>query len=296
MGIKKAELAGNWYAGSGAALAAEVDACLERSEKQFGRAKAEGAPAAVVAPHAGLAFSGPVAAAAYRLARKALGKIDTFVVFGANHRVRIARPAVWAEGAWQTPLGDIEIDAELAAALIDQGAGQANETAHRGDNSIELQTPFIKHMFPGAKMVPVAMGFFADAWRLGELASVAAAATGKTVLAVASTDLTHYGAAFGVMPAGTGKPALEWIQQNDKRFLDALVNLDLDNIVPIAERDGSACGAGAAAAAAGWAKARGCRHGRILAWTNSHEIMPRGEAEHVVGYASLAFETAMHNA
>jgi Predicted dioxygenase len=291
MTIRKAEKAGSWYAGNGHDLSEEATACLSRAETQYGRPQAEAGtlPVAIVSPHAGLAFSGSVAAVAFRMVRDALPKVDAFVVFGACHRFRLSRPALWASGCWQTPLGDIQVDSELARAMILKGIGENNESAHAGDNAIELQTPFIRFLFPEAKIVPIAMSSFPDSWRVGYAASMLASASGKTVACVASTDLTHYGAAFGIMPAGVGQPALDWLAQNDDRFLSTLTDMDLDNIVPVAERDHSACGAGAAAAAAGWANARGCTRGVVLARTNSHEVMPNGIAEHMVGYASLAY-------
>ncbi len=289
--VREADKAGSWYAAGRAALANEVDDCVRRAAAQYGPAmrSVTGVPVAAMVPHAGLFFSGAVAAAAFALLRERLGEIDVFVVFGACHRMRLREPGIWPGGAWRTPLGDIEIDSELARAFIDGGVGTANAEAHRDDNAIELQTPFIKRLFPEARMVPVAMGFFPDSWRLGERAAGIAARRGGKIVAVASTDLTHYGASFGVMPAGTGQPALDWTRANDARFLDAMLKLDMENIVPIAEQDRSACGAGAAAAAAGWAKASGCASGQLLARSDSYEVLPRGKAEHIVGYAALAY-------
>lgn len=291
--VRNADKAGSWYAADPKALAAEVDECVRCARAEYGAAmdRAEGEPAAILVPHAGLFFSGAVAAAGFELVRERLGSVDTFVVFGACHRARLREPAIWPEGSWRTPLGDIEIDAGLAGALVAGGFGSANPDVHHGDNAIELQAPFIKRLFPGAKMVPAAMGFFRDSWKLGALAAAIAAKRGGTVVAVASCDLTHYGASFGVMPAGTGRAALEWTRANDARLIDAMVNMDLDDIVPTAERDGSACGAGAAAASAGWGKVRGCDSGTLLAYTNSYEVMPQGEAEHLVGYAAISYSS-----
>lgn len=288
-----ADKAGSWYPAEAEALRAEVETCLQKGAAQYGRALEEGSgrPVAVVVPHAGLFYSGALAGLAFELVRKRGNRVETFVVFGACHRERLRKPAIWADGAWETPLGPVEVDAELARALIEQGVGEANPRPHEGDNAIELQLPFIKIMFPEAKIVPVAMGFFPDSWRYGELAAqVVKKRAADGVVAVASTDLTHYGASFGVTPAGAGPEALEWTRENDARFLNALTSLDLENIVPVAERDRSACGAGAAAAAAGWAKEFGCTEGRLLARTDSNEIMPQCRAEHFVGYGAVAFE------
>ncbi|MDR1533675.1 MAG: AmmeMemoRadiSam system protein B [Planctomycetota bacterium] len=283
---RPAVLAGSWYPGEAEELAAALDACLRQAERLYGSARPEGEPAAAVLPHAGLAYSGAVAAAVFNWLRRAGTEVETFVVFGACHRVNPGIPAIWARGAWETPLGSVRVDEKLADILIEAGVGRADERPHAGDNAIELQIPFIRRLFPEAGLVPVAMPFRPDAHRLGGLA---AAAAGRRVIALASTDLTHYGAAFGLMPAGVGESALAWTRDNDRRFLEKLLEMDLAAIVPTAERDHSACGAGAAAAAAGWAGFRGCRAGRLLARTDSHEAAPGGRADHIVGYAALAY-------
>ncbi|MDR3212258.1 MAG: AmmeMemoRadiSam system protein B, partial [Planctomycetota bacterium] len=111
------------------------------------------------------------------------------------------------------------------------------------------------------------------------------------LVVLASTDLTHYGASFGVTPAGSGPAALEWARGNDWRWLDTLLELRSEAIVATAQRDGSACGAGAAAAAAGWAAEAGCRRGQVLAYASSHDSeKPGGLAEHFVDYASVIYE------
>lgn len=289
--IRHPDKAGSWYPEDAAELAAAVDECVRKARAQYAPAMAAvtGVPVALMVPHAGLFFSGAVAAAAFDLLRERIGRVDTFVVFGACHRMRLRAPAIWPEGAWRTPLGDIEIDADLARAFLDAGLGVVDTEAHEEDNAIELQTPFIKRLFPEAKMLPVAMDSFPGAWRTGADAAAEGKSADKVIVALASTDLTHYGASFGVMPAGTGQPALDWTRANDLRFLDAVLKLDAENIVPVAKRDHSACGAGAAAALAGWAKAKGCRSGSLLAHTNSYEVLPQGTAEHLVGYAAVAY-------
>lgn len=292
MTIRRADKAGSWYQASPKALEQEIDDCLARAEEVYGRIPLLPGkkPTAVVAPHAGLFFSGAVAATAFRLLKDAWGEVDTFVVFGACHRGNPRKPAIWTEGSWQTPLGAIEVDAPLAERFVDGGVGESNSAVHFGDNSIELLTPFIKYLFPKARIVPIAMSFLSDSWRYGEVASRLARERGGVVVAAASTDLTHYGESFGLMPAGTGNKAVAWTRENDLRFLQSVVDMQREEIVPLAEHDRSACGAGAVAAAVGWARERGCDAGRVLAYTNSYEVMPRGEADHLVGYGAVAFD------
>lgn len=292
MTTHRADKAGSWYPASAAELEAEIGNSLSLARTLYGPAEPTPGtmPLGIVVPHAGLAYSGRVAGAAFQLVRDAIAAVDAFVVFGACHRAWLTRPAVWPDGEWETPLGPVRVDADLAGRLIEAGVGEANPGVHIGDNAIELAVPFIKSMFPEAGIVPVAVSATADAASAGEKAFAALSGSGKTLVAVASTDLTHYGAAFDLMPVGSGPKAVKWTRENDRPFLEALTGLELDRIVSVAKRDSSACGAGAAAAAAAWAKAGGATSGRVLVHTNSYEIMPRGPADHMVGYAALVFE------
>ncbi len=295
MTVREADKAGSWYAAAPAALRGEVDACVARGRRLHGAF--DPVPGkktvAVVVPHAGLFFSGAVAAVAYDLLRRAWKKIDTFVLFGACHVAQLREPAIWAEGVWECPLGGVAVDESLAARFLAEGIGSSRPEIHLGDNALELQLPFIRRLFPEAKILPVALSPSPDSAAVGARASAIAREAGGDIVAVASTDLTHYGAAFGLMPAGAGSAAVEWTKENDGRFLDALTGLELERIVPVAARDGSACGAGAAAAAAGWAAERGCGGGRLLARTSSYEVAPQGRADHIVGYASVAFDAPL---
>ncbi len=299
MSIRKAEKAGSWYAGAPDELRQEIAYSLEQAETYLAKLPAGGKsgekPVAAMIPHAGLVYSGGIAATAFKIIRDALPRVDAFVIFAACHREHLRQPAVWAEGAWDTPLGPVSIDAELAAMLIGEGLGVEREDVHHGDNAVELLVPFIKALFPEAAIVPVAMGMIADSWNIGRKAAEAAAKSKelskRCLVALASSDLTHYGAAFGVTPAGFGKPALEWTRANDRRFLEAVTAMRGNEIVSIALKDRSACGAGAAAAAAGWAHSLGAESGRLLAYATSYDVMPdNSEAEHFVGYGSVVFE------
>lgn len=288
---RPASKAGSWYSGEANLLRAEVAGCVGQAEEKYASALAEnvGDPVAIVVPHAGLYFSGTLAGLGFELVRRRRESVETFIIFGACHRERLLHPAVWTGDAWDCPLGAVEVDNALARELVAAGVGRSNTRPHADDNAIELQLPFVKVLFPNAKIVPIAMGFFPDSYRYGEIAAQVAGK--KNVVVVASTDLTHYGASFGVAPAGYGETALAWTKANDQRFIETLVDLNMEKIVSTAEKEHSACGAGAAAAAAGWAKALGCEKGRLLAHTNSYEILPRGNADHIVGYATVAFET-----
>jgi len=284
--VRPAEKAGAWYAASPGALRGELDRYLAAVDVSA----AQSISAAIV-PHAGLAFSGPTAARVYAWLQQAEPEVETFIIFGAVHTMRLPRPAIWPAGTWETPLGPLAVDDRLAAKLVDAGVGTADERPHYGDNAIELQAPFLRHCFPRARIVPVATPADAVAVEAGVTTWDVVRRLGVRAVVLGSTDLTHYGRSFGLTPAGCGHKALRWGRENDTRLLDLMVALNAEAIVPTAERDRSACGAGAAAATVAYARAAGCRQGVLLEHTTSHDVMPDGEASHFVGYGAVVFPT-----
>ena len=104
---------------------------------------------------------------------------------------------------------------------------------------------------------------------------------------VGSTDLTHYGPAYGFTPAGLGEKAEKWVKgTNDKAFIDALLDMNGDAVLALAAKKGSACSAGAAAAAIGFALETGSTEARLLAYSTSLEVR---RDDSFVGYAAVAF-------
>lgn len=244
-----------------------------------------------VVPHAGLMFSGGIAAHLFSALHHSRPVIDTIVFLGAVHTMRLSRPAVWADGNWETPLGAVAVDETLADAIVANCGADAFCEPHYQDNAIELQTPFVRILFPQASIVPVAMPPMTGASGFGKkLAQVLA---DRNAAVIASTDLTHYGVNYGFMPAGTGEKALAWAKENDRRLLRLAGKMDAESIVPTAECDRSACGAGALAAAVAYARERGVTKGELLAHTTSFEIMPDDVYEMSVGYAAMAFNSAV---
>jgi AmmeMemoRadiSam system protein B len=282
MPFRAAEKAGSWYPATARSLEALLQDCLQEPQVEI----PPGEPLAAVVPHAGLSFSGLTAGRAFRCLQPVAP--DRVLIFGAVHTTALTAPAIWPEGDWQTPLGNVEVDAELAAALVENGVGEANPRPHYGDNAIELQMPFIRYCFPEAKIVPIATPPQEGVEQAGRRAWETAAAAGHKTIAIGSTDLTHYGASFAWTPKGTGREALEFARANDRQLLDLMVNQQADRIVPTAREQHSACGAGAAAATVAFAAAGGAR-GVLLEQTTSYDIMPQGEASHFVGYGSVLF-------
>lgn len=282
--IRTAEKAGAWYAADKVSLERELEKFLQVADSHI-----KGKVVAGVVPHAGMAFSGGCAAKTFSAIKSSFSEVETFVLLGAVHTMRIIAPAVWGSGIWQTPLGDIAIDEELAQDIMAQTDSVNNLEPHYGDNALEMQMPFIKYLFPEAKIVPIAVPVSEGAVSFGEQLFSVINNSSRKVAVIGSTDFTHYGACYGFVPAGMGREALYWGKENDQRLIKLAISLDAEDIVPTAEHDRSACGAGALAATVAYANKAGVNEGQLLEHTTSYEIMPQGECEMFVGYASIIF-------
>jgi len=250
-------------------------------------------------PHAGWTYSGRLAAMTFK-ALCAAGEVDTFVLFGADHMGTVRMGEVFDTGAWQTPLGDVPVDEELASAILAAAAClRANTDAHdyvpragRAEHSIEVQLPLLATAAPGAKIVPVAVPPAPLAVEVGRaVGSVLAGRAGRTVV-VGSTDLTHHGGHFGC-PGGRGAVGERWTRANDRRMLDLIEALADDRIIDEAAAHRNACGAGAVAATVTACKHLGATRGLCLEYTNSYEVIHASRPDYpddtTVGYASVVF-------
>ena len=245
-----------------------------------------------IVPHAGWQYSGAVAAKVFASIRaKALP--TTFVIFGAVHRWAGIN-GVYARGAWTTPLGAVPIDEALAARILEETPEWTVDEpkAHSGEHSIEVELPFVKHLFPEARVVPIAVNPDSRAVPLGQRIGEIVKGLATTVVLIGSSDLTHYGDVYGFTPAGFGPPAHRWMQDNDRRILRLVEQMKAAEIPEEAHRHSNACGAGAIAATVAAARVLGVERGFLLQYTTSHDVVPEGEFQMAVGYAGVLFGVA----
>jgi AmmeMemoRadiSam system protein B len=289
MRTRTAVVAGQFYP-------ARRDECEEEVRQCLAARPVGEAPASVVGgivPHAGWVFSGELAAMVFAAVKLRHETVHTFVVFGTAHSYFAPLPAVDDSDAWETPLGTIEIDAELRDALLSREVVVANGAAHRREHSVEVQVPFIQHLFPGAKLLPVVTPPVESAIPLGEEAARLTTGLGRTVIYIGSTDLTHYGPRYGFTPMGKGPEGLQWSANvNDRQFIDLAVALEPQRLLAEAMEKTNACGPGAAAAAIAAARTLGATQGALLAYTNSNEVMQTKmstTSRDSVGYAAIIF-------
>jgi len=291
MAIRHAVVAGQFYPASHGECTEEISEFIKEITLP------EGLPeqiAAGIVPHAGWVFSGKTAATVFEAIRKKNERVDTFVIFGAAHSFYGEEPAVYDKGAWQTPLGQAQIDEDLARAIVATPAAAASCGSHGYEHSIEVQVPMVQHLFEGAKIVPVLTPPVEGAVALGEaVGDIIRGQADKRIVCIGSTDLTHYGPRYGFEPQGVGPEAVRWAKNvNDKEFIDFALKLDPEKMMKSAAARSNACGPGAAAATVAAAKKLGKTTGMLLEHINSNEVMleKMGQtSQESVGYAAIVF-------
>jgi len=280
-------VAGQFYPG-------DRESCVRMIKQCLPAGPSPDLPGKIVAglvPHAGWVFSGAVAARVFA-AIHARGAPETFFLLSAVHRWGGARSAVYARGRWATPLGEVEVDEELATDVLKAGADLLADSpeAHTGEHSVEVQVPFVQYLFPKSKIVPVLIPPDDNAAHVGEVIGQAIHTAQKSVVIVGTTDLTHYGRTYyGFAPAGTGERALEWVRANDERVIGLILALRAEDVVTETTTHHNACGGGAVAATVAAARTLGAEKGYLLEYTTSHHVMPQGPATDFVGYAAIVF-------
>jgi AmmeMemoRadiSam system protein B len=286
MTVRKPAVAGTFYPAGEAELKEAIEGSyLHRLGP--GRLPAQGkedltsALKACVCPHAGYAYSGPVAAHSY-LDVSELRKPELVVIVGPNHYGLGSGVATYGEGEWETPLGKVTVDQGASKRIIGlTGFVDIDPEAHRKEHSIEVQLPFLQHLYGGSfSFLPISLAFQEKSIArdlgkgLAELLKEAAEVDASAVL-IASSDLTHY------EPASQAK-------EKDKALLKHVQRLDIDAFYTTLERRNiTACGYGAIAAVMETCKLLGFEKGRLNAYATSGDVT--GDNDAVVGYPSVTF-------
>ncbi len=203
---RPATLAGTWYPADPGQLTRMVDGFLAGADASL---RPAGRPLIGLTPHAGYTYSGSVAGRLFGLLRNVPPR--RLVILAPNHRTRLALPALSGAAAYATPLGDVAVDTAAVARLAAGGALVIDDLAHRDEHAIEIQLPLAQRCWPGdcPAIVPVLVPYLDEAARTAAATALAAELDEGTLLLV-STDLTHYGAAFGFAPfAGDIAAAVE---------------------------------------------------------------------------------------
>ncbi len=228
---------------------------------------------AVMAPHAGYVFSGPVAAHSYKAVAESFPEGGTFVIIGPNH-TGYGAPLALTTHNWKMPFGDVRIDRTLAEMLLSGGI-EDDISAHRYEHSIEVQIPFIQYFSDNFRFVPIVMmdQSMRTAIRLGKLLRKAIREHERRTVIVASTDFSHY------VPK-------DWAYSYDALALDRIGDMDIEGLYKILKKYGiSMCGYGPVAATIEAIRDR-VAASKILKYATSGDVMPMAD---VVGYGSAAW-------
>lgn len=265
---------GRWYPGSPGKLRAMVDGFLAKAEKK----ELPGRVAAVMAPHAGFAYSGPVAGFAYRQLEGL--RFDTVVAVGFNHRVRPGEGlAIYPGGGFRTPLGVIPVDVKTAAELMKaSGLIKSNAAAFSGEHSLDNQLPFLQRALGDFRLVPILMSEQTPENIDALAGALAKVLKGKNALIVASSDMSH----FWTHDEAAGL---------DKAVMDKVLELDAEGLARLLADDPSGrrlCGRGVVEAVMRAAVSLGADKAELLKYADSEDTSgPTGNG--VVGYGAVAF-------
>lgn len=205
---------------------------------------------------------------------------------------------MFADGRWESPIGAVEIDTRLAERIL----GQTNlivddPYAHTDEHSIEVQIPFVAHLFPGVKVVPIMVPAVDKAHEVGEAVGRTLLAYDYDALVIGTTDLTHYGPNYGFTPQGIGSKGNRWAKDvNDKPFIELICAMRGADVVGEAREHSNACSSGATAATLGATALLGASNGVLLEHTSSAEVLGEarpGECTDSVGYAGILFTASL---
>jgi AmmeMemoRadiSam system protein B len=274
MSVRRAAVAGSWYPDDPARLRSQVQAYLTAGSDHTRVAPPDGADVfALIAPHAGLMYSGPVAAHAYRLLQTRT--YDVIVLVGPSHYVSFEGVSIWRSGSFETPLGELRIDEETSAALATECAVvEELPAAHQREHSLEMQLPFLAVLAPEVPIVPLVMGRQTRATAFGLADCLARALKDRRALLVASSDLSHF------------------FDRKTAAFLDAQVvehvdGRDADGLMArLEQRPDHACGGGPMVSVIRAASAIGAVTSRVLHYADSGDVS--GDTQSVVGYLAAA--------
>ncbi len=279
MQVRKPAVAGQFYPSDPAELSALIDECYTH---RIGPGRAPPAPpsksdiVAVVCPHAGYVYSGPVAAHSY-LHVSSLRKPELIVVVAPNHYGFGSGVSTFKEGEWETPLGRMRVDSEAARRLVGlEELVSFDPDAQRIEHSLEVQLPFLQKIYgDSVPILPICL-LFQDADTAKALSSaLAKLVQGRRVVLVASSDLTHY------------EPA-EVARKKDTALIQQILKMDLEGFYSTLESlNVTACGFGAIATIMETARALGLSRAELLRYASSGDTS--GDNLQVVGYGALRF-------
>ena len=263
--IREPVAAGKFYPGSASGLQRMLESMVN---DRAAKVNAIG----IVSPHAGYIYSGVVAGAV--ISRVKLK--DTVVMLGPNHTGQGKEFSIMTEGSWITPLGEVDIDSELAAKILESSSYlEEDKAAHTYEHSLEVQLPFLQYFKSDVRIVPVILSHARGSVykKMGKELAAAIKASKRQVTILASSDMTHY------------EPQ-ESARKKDDKAIEAILNLDEDELLErVARFDISMCGYAPVSVLISAAKELGATKAELVKYQTSGDAS--GDYSSVVGYAGI---------
>lgn len=267
--VRRPAVAGRFYPGDPEELRAEVRGYLSQSSSEE---QAAVQAIGCIAPHAGYMYSGHVAGAVFSRIRIPL----RCVVMCPNHTGVGHALSIMSEGAWKTPLGEVEIDSQLANRLKERlPALQEDASAHRAEHATEVELPFLQMRQNDFRFVPIAVGTgrFEILEELGRALADVISRQDTSVLIVASSDMNHY-------------ESDQLTRVKDHRAIEKILTLDPHGLFDVVtQQDISMCGFGPAVAMLTAARQLGAKSAQLVKYATSGDVS--GDRDMVVGYAGV---------
>ncbi len=268
--IRKSVIAGSWYPGRPDVLRSDIEGFFLRLPD----VKIDGSVRGLIVPHAGYVYSGQIAAAAYKIIKGQ--SFDAVLVLGPSHRAFFRGVSLYERGGYETPLGVVPVDANLAHDIMAQSKTISYiPAAHSQEHSIEIQLPFLQVVLGRFSFVPLVMGD-QDTETCETLArSIINAANGRNILIVGSSDLSHFHSYNNAVKLDS--VMLKRIEKMDGKGL----------LEDLGKNLCEACGGGPAAVTMMVSRKLGADRAKLLKYANSGDVT--GDRTSVVGYASAIF-------
>ncbi len=263
--IRHPVVAGQFYPASASELKRMIKGMVdEKAEKQE--------VIGLISPHAGYIYSGAVAGATISRTRFK----DTFIIMGPNHTGNGKPFSIMTEGSWETPLGEVEIDSALGKQILANSRYlQEDKAAHLYEHSIEVQLPFLQYFKADFKLVPIILAYAGGAIykEIGKALAKAVKESGRKVVIIASSDMTHYESQASA-------------QKKDTQAIEAVLALDENELVKRVDKFNiTMCGYGPAVSLIAAAKELGATKAELVKYQTSGDTT--GDYSSVVGYAGI---------
>ena len=276
--VRKPAVAGSFYAGDSKSLNRQIENCflhkIGPGEIPLVNPQRQNNILGLISPHAGYMYSGPVAANGfYKIALD--GKPDTIIILGPNHRGFGEEISIMAEGSWETPLGELEIDTDIVEDILKNTKIIKNDKkAHQYEHSIEVQLPFIQYLFgKDIKFVPICMTRQDINTDIEIAQSICSSVVNKNILIIASSDFTHY------------EPQ-EYAKNADRQAIESILEFNPKKLYNLIYRQNlTMCGPGPITVMLIVCETLGAKKAELLQYATSGDVS--GMVDQVVGYASI---------